>query len=180
MKPAFTHPATDDCLRPSRSASFTCVPKNEMASCGVMAEDYRFGYILVNGHADTIPRYVHGMTIGNRIRARRKELKLPQVQLAKAIGISQGAVSDLETGETEAPAGETLVGLCRALHTTAKWIIHGTGDHVVSPPTEEEQAVLDLLRLMSPEQAATWIRLGRALLDDPPPRVYDEIPIRPS
>lgn len=120
------------------------------------------------------------MTIGHRIRSRRKELKLTQVQLAKAIGISQGAVSDLETGETEVPAGETLVGLCRALHTTAKWIIHGTGDHVVSPPTEEEQAALDLLRLMSPEQAATWMRLGRALLDDPPPRVYDEIPLRPS
>lgn len=114
------------------------------------------------------------MNIGERIRARRKELKLTQVQVAKAAGIEQGTLSDIERGRTDAPAGDTLAGLCKALQTTARWIIYGIGDHAVQPLDEEQESLLSLLRLMSPDQRATLLRLGRALLEDPPDERREE------
>lgn len=164
----------------SRSASLACVPKKEMASVGVMPTVYRPADICQYRPIDTPLSHYRSMSIGSRIRQRRKELGYTQVELAKLAGIKQGTLSDLETGVTDAPAGDTLAGLCKGLRTTARWIIYGTGDHAVHAPNEEEQAALALYRLMTPDQAATWMRLGRALLDDPPPSYSDEIPIRPS
>lgn len=164
----------------SRSASLACVPKKEMASVGVMPLVYRPADICQYRPIDKPLRHHRGMSIGSRIRQRRKELGYTQVELAKLAGIKQGTLSDLETGVTDAPAGDTLAGLCKGLRTTARWIIYGTGDHAVSAPNEEEQAVLSLYRTMSAEQAAIWMRLGRALLDDLLPQYSDQIPIRPS
>lgn len=52
---------------------------------------------------------------------------MTQTALSKALGISQGAVSMIETGETESLSGEVLAGLCRHLTTTPDFVLFGAG-----------------------------------------------------
>lgn len=63
-------------------------------------------------------------TIGDRIRARRKELKLSQVKLAFLVGVSNVAVSQWERDETE-PTGDNLLSLSSALECQPQFIIRG-------------------------------------------------------
>jgi len=65
-------------------------------------------------------------TIGERIQARRKALKMSQVVLAKAVGVSNVAISQWERSETE-PKGENLMSLASALGCTAGHILYGEG-----------------------------------------------------
>ncbi|EPE8592259.1 helix-turn-helix domain-containing protein, partial [Escherichia coli] len=46
--------------------------------------------------------------MGERIRARRKELKIRQAALGKMVGVSNVAISQWERSETE-PNGENLL-----------------------------------------------------------------------
>lgn len=69
--------------------------------------------------------YNIGMSIGERIRDARKRAKLTQKQLAVKIGISQGALSELETGASE---GTTYVAsFASALGVNALWLETGKG-----------------------------------------------------
>lgn len=71
------------------------------------------------------PAYNIGMSIGERIREARKRAKLTQKQLATKVGISQGALSELETGESE---GTTYVAsFAAALGVNALWLETGKG-----------------------------------------------------
>ncbi len=55
--------------------------------------------------------------IGARVKARREELDLPRLYLARKLGMEHDAYARLEEGETD-PDLETLVQLCLILHTT--------------------------------------------------------------
>ncbi len=65
------------------------------------------------------------MSIGTRIREARKSVKMTQAQLAKKVGMSQGTLSELETGESD---GTTLIGsIAAALGVNALWLETGRG-----------------------------------------------------
>lgn len=64
-------------------------------------------------------------TTGDRIRARRKELKLGnQSNLGKKVGVSHVAISQWERGETE-PTGSNLLTLSRVLSVRPEWLVNG-------------------------------------------------------
>lgn len=65
--------------------------------------------------------------IGSRIKERRKELKLTQVQIKELCGISNGNLSDFENGN-KTPSANSLVALSKALHVSTDWILTGE-DH---------------------------------------------------
>lgn len=65
--------------------------------------------------------------IGDRIKKRRKELKLTQVQIKELCGISNGNLSDFENGN-KTPSANSLVALSKALHVSTDWILTGK-DH---------------------------------------------------
>lgn len=168
MLPSLTHSEIDGCAMLSADAKAFCDPKNEMASLGVIVPRlYRCSDIRVNSPVDTRLSYRPGMkTIGSRLRARRKELKLTQVQVAQRAGIKQGTLSELETDKTNAPAGLTLAGLCRALETNARWVLEGKGDHVASyPRSDSEQEAMELFQAMTPEQQELWVKIGQTMID---------------
>ena len=90
------------------------------------------------------------MTIGERIRARRKELKLTQKALAKALKISDVSVSQWERDDSE-PTGKNLFALCKFIKCSPTWVLFGddaqqpeeyTPDH---PPLDDRQ--LEMLEL---------------------------------
>ena len=68
-------------------------------------------------------------TLGEEIRNRRKELKLRQEDVAKAIGVNRVAISQWERDETQ-PNGIHLLRLEREIGISASWIIDGVGSCV--------------------------------------------------
>jgi transcriptional regulator with XRE-family HTH domain len=75
------------------------------------------------------------MTIpGERIRARRKELKLTQRALAKLVKVSHVTISQWETGDSE-PGGKNLFSLSNSLQCSPTWILYG--DEGSEPGTPE-------------------------------------------
>lgn len=75
-------------------------------------------------------RVMKNMTIGERVRARREQLRLSTPQLAKKVGgITHQAIQALEKG------GGTrhLVSIARALGVTPEWLQDGTGTPPLPP-----------------------------------------------
>lgn len=79
-------------------------------------------------------------TIGQRIRALRQARRMNQTQVARAAGITPQAVSDLETGKTQATG--YLSELARALGTTAEYLRYGDA---IRETTPAYQADLDAI-----------------------------------
>jgi transcriptional regulator with XRE-family HTH domain len=66
-------------------------------------------------------------TLGDRVRARRKQLRLTQTQAADLVGMSQGGWSGIETGDTKDTKGTNITAIAAALKTTARWLQTGEG-----------------------------------------------------
>jgi transcriptional regulator with XRE-family HTH domain len=82
------------------------------------------------------------MHIGDRIRSRRKALGMTQQMLAKQVGITRGAVSQVEKRHTHGPRPEHLLAYAKALRTTPAELVHGqgAGDTPVVPAIGEPSA----------------------------------------
>jgi transcriptional regulator with XRE-family HTH domain len=96
------------------------------------------------------------MTLGQRIRQRRKQMGLSQSGLSKAAGVSDSSISLWESDNT-APRGANLHKLASALQCSPTWILFGDEDKT----PEEPQAVDDIHHLTEDEQEL--LRLYRAL-----------------
>lgn len=86
-------------------------------------------------------------TIGSRIRDRRKELGLNQVELAARIGVNQSTISDIENGASFEAA--TLMKLSKALALSPTQIM--TGENDALRLSAKEVAVVMAMR--TPDQA---------------------------
>lgn len=91
-----------------------------------------------------------------RIRQRRKQLKMSQEDLAAAINASQGQVSRYEKGDND-PTSEVLIQLAKALSTSTDWLLGLT--EYPEPPvlgqddlSDVEQKILQIIRSKTPEQ----------------------------
>ena len=62
-----------------------------------------------------------------RLKQRRKELKLTQQDVADIVAVSKTSVSQWESGETS-PRGENMHNLCKVLKRRPEWVLYGTGD----------------------------------------------------
>jgi transcriptional regulator with XRE-family HTH domain len=63
-------------------------------------------------------------TIGTRFKALRIAAGQDQKSFAAAIGISQGTLSDIESGKCK-PSAETLISVCKYCGTSSDWILTG-------------------------------------------------------
>lgn len=91
-------------------------------------------------------------TIGDRIRARRKELRLTQKDLASRVGVSHVAISQWEKDET-APRGDNLLRLSDALGCAPSYLNSGDGSESnVAPATVDFRTV----PIISYVQAGYW------------------------
>jgi transcriptional regulator with XRE-family HTH domain len=100
--------------------------------------------LLVNRHGYTVRPDDAGMieSLGGRVRGLRKALGLTQAQLAKQVGVTQSAISDIESGDTKVVLGPTMAALCVALHTNAEWLQHGRGSPAPAVTTDIEEGEL--------------------------------------
>ncbi|EKN4029600.1 LexA family protein [Yersinia enterocolitica] len=95
--------------------------------------------------------------MNDRIRLRRLQLDLTQVQLAKAIGVSRVSVTKWESGITK-PDGENLHRLAQILSCTPEWLLYGTGDlrQVDDTKIKPLVAVPNAIPVISSVQAGAW------------------------
>lgn len=80
--------------------------------------------------------------IGNRIKKRRKELCLTQIDIKEKTGISSGNMSDIERGN-RLPAAPTLVLLSEVLQCSIDYILTGK-----TPYQEISSQDMDFLKLL--------------------------------
>lgn len=95
-------------------------------------------------------------SIGNLIRAKRKELNLTQAQLAEAIGSDEYYISTIETGRRK-PGNKFLVSLSNALGISvdsllgfeSNVVLHETvsemEERLQKLSTDDREMVLDIL-----------------------------------
>ena len=96
--------------------------------------------------------------IADRLKRRRKELKLSQDDVAKKLGITRQGYSHYETGRNE-PDNETLIKLSEILNCSTDYLLGKTNDPTPAPQqkqnintafynldelTEEEKKYLDM------------------------------------
>lgn len=106
-------------------------------------------------------------TVGQRIRELREGRKLTQQQLAKAIGIKQGSLTQLETGKSKSPASTTLTKLARLFEVDPEWLMTGKGpQHPVSSLGDEESELVLLYRSLSQEGRAYVLGRARSVHQD--------------
>jgi transcriptional regulator with XRE-family HTH domain len=82
------------------------------------------------------------MTIGERIKTRRNELKLSQRKLGGKCNVTGASVSLWESGETE-PSGETLLLLADALDRSPEWIMNGDSKQSIAA---DDQRFVDFVK----------------------------------
>lgn len=63
--------------------------------------------------------------MGQRMKSRRKELKITQSELAEEIGISNNHISSIETGN-ETPSLDTFIRICNGLKVTPDYLLLGS------------------------------------------------------
>ncbi|HBL0706800.1 helix-turn-helix domain-containing protein [Klebsiella oxytoca] len=111
------------------------------------------------------------LTIGERIRSRRKDLKFTQRTLAKALKISHVSVSQWERDDSE-PSGKNLFALSKVLQCSPTWIMYG--DEEVSPgaPVEQtpplderQQELLDLFNALPESEQEAQLSEMRARVE---------------
>lgn len=80
-------------------------------------------------------------SIGTRIKQRRNDLGLKQLQIKDETGISSGNLSDIENGK-KLPSTPALISLSKILNCSVDWILTGEAPNsenaVLSDEREEE------------------------------------------
>lgn len=77
---------------------------------------------------------------GQRVRERREELRMSQEDLARAAGISQSTVAQIEGGRNKGT--KHILGLGKALGVRAEWLQGGRGE--MTDPTMHKKNITDL------------------------------------
>lgn len=109
------------------------------------------------------------LTLGQRIKQRRREVGLSQSKLSKASGVSGSSISLWES-DTTAPRGENLHKLAAALQCSPTWILFGDEDKApqepeepaVKPVSDEETELLRLFRSLPASEQQAQIQTLRA------------------
>lgn len=92
--------------------------------------------------------------LGDTIKSLRKKKGLSQAQIARKLGITQGAVSQWENGLTE-PAVDQLIALAKIFDVTLydlKGVDESTIKKEPAIPDRLDDALIDMLVNLSPEE----------------------------
>lgn len=90
---------------------------------------------------------------GNRVRARRQELRLSQERLAGLTGYSQTNIGWIESGKQKRPHIQAPA-LAEALQTSVDWLLWEKGPKDIGPPTLTDEQVKENYGLLSAEDRA--------------------------
>lgn len=104
--------------------------------------------------------------IGNRIKNRRKELKLTQVNIKAMTGISSGNMSEIENGN-RLPSAGALMQLANALQCSVDWILTGNSpvsENVSFSETGEAKELLEIFHILEKEDQYELLEIAQLKL----------------
>lgn len=120
------------------------------------------------------------MTFGQRVLARRKELKLTQREAAKLAGVSHVTISQWERDETQ-PVGKRLFALSEALQCAPGWLMNGDADlppaapnlETMQPLTPAQLELLELFEKLPASDQQSYIESIKLKLENNRTRLYE-------
>lgn len=128
----------------------------------ILADGYDFDIYNME-----VPMELDTLEIGKRIKERRKELRLTQLDIKEKTGISSGNMSDIERGN-RLPAANTLLQLSEVLQCSIDYLLRGKSsiseNSTTSPPTDlspQEQDMLKLFRNISKDDQEELLMLAK-------------------
>lgn len=101
--------------------------------------------------------------LGERIRARRRELGLSQGKLAQMADITASAISQIESGAIRTLKNDTLARLAVALQTTALELMAGLHAETAASLPNDEQHLLECYRNLDIPLRDIALKLVKAL-----------------
>ena len=110
--------------------------------------------------------------MNERIKRVRKELKLTQAEFGKSLGISDAAVSKIESG-INTPAENTIKLICATYHVNYLWLTEGEGPMMETMTTDalvekymagESPIAISIMKAFAKLPDQEWVRL-RDLID---------------
>lgn len=111
------------------------------------------------------------MTVGERIKMRRKALGLSADQVAERVGVNRATIYRYESDEIKNMGTETLVPLAAALRTTPAWLLMGDdpdqADDIVRVREymrEEVGALAELASKADPEEVKMTIAFLKTIM----------------
>lgn len=112
------------------------------------------------------------LSIGERIRARRKDLNHTQRTLAKALKISHVSVSQWERDDSE-PTGKNLFALSKILKCSPTWILFGDDEEtpeslpaMESPLDDRHMELIELFDALPESEQDSQLELMRARVEN--------------
>jgi transcriptional regulator with XRE-family HTH domain len=103
------------------------------------------------------------VTINNRIRRLRKELKLSQCEFGKKIGLKQNAISYMENPNTTVTE-QNIKAICSVFCVNETWLRDGIGEAFLE--TDKKQAeFFEIFDKLSPALQDYLIKTAKDLLD---------------
>lgn len=109
------------------------------------------------------------MGIGGIIKAQRLARGMKQIPFAKAVGISQSALADIENDNTVNLRAVTLLKLSDYLKLHPRYLLTQKGPELWSATnTEQEARLLDAFRELQPEARAEVVGRVLGMLDASP------------
>ena len=107
--------------------------------------------------------------LGNRIRMRREELRMPQIDLGTLAQCSQARISEYESGTRVIPR-PVFERLAKALGRTVDSLCEGIHDHVTMSEAERDAFCLRLVRKASGNTfAQAYLMLALGCIDGAKP-----------
>ena len=111
------------------------------------------------------------MNVGERIKARRKELGISADDLAKQIGVDRTTMFRYEKGTIEKMPVSALIPIANALRVDPVWLLTGRSDEAVpapattflNAPRPEINELLSLAAGSSADEVRQMIRIFRAM-----------------
>lgn len=68
------------------------------------------------------------MNLGQRLKYARRYRRITQNELAERIGVSRGAITNIELNKVKAPQQIVTAAICNALDINPEWLLYGKGE----------------------------------------------------
>lgn len=103
------------------------------------------------------------MTIGDRIRNRRKQLRMSVDELAARLGKDRSTVYRYENGDIENLPLDLLVPIARALDTTQQALMGWDDDEKTESLSKEKLELIEQIKALPDEKVQLLLQLAKSL-----------------
>ena len=95
--------------------------------------------------------------IGKRIQEMRRILGLQQKDMAKAVGLAPGYLSEIENGRKNNPGISTFFKISRHYNVSLDYLLHGIGEMFLPDKDGEEKKRQNIFKGLENIEDITWL-----------------------